>query len=70
MALTYIVHVPITGVIYTEVEAESEEEAADIALDQEYNFSDITEFATHSVIVKGRVFHGVLNRIEVDPVQE
>jgi len=70
MASTYIVHVPVTGIIYAEIEAESEEEATDIALAQEYDSSDIKEFETHSVIVEGRVFYGVLNRIDVDPVQE
>jgi hypothetical protein len=57
----YQVTIPISGVIYVDVEAESEEEALEKGLEMELKTQDIAEWETHSQIVQGNVFHGHTN---------
>lgn len=61
---TYNVTLPITGIICTTVEANSEEEAIEKALNSELSTDDIQEWNAHKQIVQGNVFHGVCNDAE------
>ena len=54
-AKRWSVTVPITGVIYCEVEAESEEAAIDEALAMEHLTDDIDDWETHRYVSKGNV---------------
>lgn len=50
------VSIPITGVIYTEVEgAETEEEAIEKAMEQSFKSRDISEWEMHRRVVEGYV---------------
>lgn len=52
------VAIPITGVIYTEVEGvETEEEAIEAALEQSFKSKDISEWEMHRRVVQGNVCH-------------
>lgn len=66
----YSVTVPITGIIFTEVEAESEEGAIDKALEAAYTFEDISEWDTCRQIVRGNIFYGHTNEAEADQLEE
>jgi len=65
---TYAVTVPITGYVYFEFEAENEEEARLKAFEADVRTSDIEEWDMHDEIVSGNVFHGQINRINVEEV--
>jgi hypothetical protein len=64
---TYNVRVPITGVADVQVEAESEEQAIELALDS-VTSDDLTEWEGVRCVVQGNVFHGHTNEIEVEEV--
>lgn len=80
----YNVYVPITGVLIVTVKAENENQAMEIALDSESEFQlkieklyknseiefDLTDFELQERIVSGNVFHGSLNEIDVELVEE
>jgi hypothetical protein len=75
----YNVYVPITGVLTITVKAENEEEAKEMALDSQValkiehddaNHVELNEFEMHKQIVRGNVFHGCMNDIDVELVEE
>jgi hypothetical protein len=53
------------GIAHVMVEAESEKEAIDKALDKA-SFEDVDEWYNLRQVVEGNIFHGPLNRIRVD----
>lgn len=65
---TYGVSLPITGSVYVEVEANSEEEAIEKALESEVTSDDIEGWETHQQIVQGNVFYGQLNEAHAEEV--
>jgi hypothetical protein len=62
--MLYAVSVPYCGYAYVEVEAESEEEAIKVALEQDDLFDKIEEGEFLEQIVEGNIFHGILNEAE------
>ena len=63
---TYTIAVPITGVIYVDVKANSEEDALEAALESEdLSLDKCEEWEAHEHIVRGNVFYGHQNKIEV-----
>ncbi len=60
----YTVYVPITGIVKMEVKAENEEEAKEIAL-EDATLTEVEEWEAHEEIVRGNVFYGVQNTIEL-----
>jgi len=65
---TYAVTVPITGYVYLELKAENEEEARLKAFAADVSTEDIEEWDMHDEIVSGNVFHGQINRIDIEEV--
>lgn len=65
---TYAVRLPITGVIDINIEAESEDDAIEKALDSDITSDDISEWETCRQIVQGNVFHGHTNEAEAQEV--
>ena len=72
---TWNVTIPCTMAVVVTVEAEDEEGAKQAAMcvalevdikSDENSSADISEFETHEQIVKGNVFYGCLNEIEVE----
>ncbi len=61
---TYGVTLPITGTVYVEVEAESEDDAIEKALESEVDSDDIESWETHRKIVQGNVFYGGQNEAD------
>jgi hypothetical protein len=61
----YLVRLPITGVVEVYVEAESEDDAIDNALETDITIDDIVEWDICRQIVQGNVFHGRMNAAEV-----
>lgn len=68
--MKYNVYVPICGYAYLEVEAEDKEAAIDEAFKQGCSFEDIIEFDMYERIVEGNVFNGMMNEIDIIPVEE
>lgn len=66
---TYSVALPITGVLVLDVEASSEEEAIDKAMD-EATLDHLEEWEAHKKIVQGNVFYGNQNEAEAMLVDE
>ena len=71
----YSVLIPCTASIVVEVDAESEEAAKLAALDADFRVevsgdADLHEFDVHEQIVRGNVFSGVANEIQVDQLCE
>lgn len=62
MKKEWSVQVPITGFVLVIVEAETEEEAVQKALEVYVTKVDIEEWATCEQIVTGNVFNGVINK--------
>jgi hypothetical protein len=65
---TYGISMPITGFIYKEVEADSEEEAKNEFHKLELKTEDIEDWDIHDHIVKGNVFYGQLNDVTIDEI--
>ena len=61
---TYSVILPITGVAYLEIEAETEAEALEKAFDN-VTLKDVEEWEAHKRIVSGNVLHASQNEYEV-----
>lgn len=64
----YGVSMPITGFVYVEVEAESEEDAKKAFYEQEITVSDVEEWDTCEEITRGNVFCGIINSMEIEEV--
>lgn len=60
---TYGVTVPIVGKAYIEVDAASEEDAIDAALEA-VTIEHLEEWESHRVVVQGNVFYGMQNHAE------
>lgn len=58
---TWMVTIPITGIAYATVIAESAEEAIDVAL---YSSLSIESWEAHREICRGNTFSGMQNRAE------
>ena len=67
MMARYQVSLPITGMFTVEVDASSKEDAVAAALSVEYDdrYHEV-EWSTVECVVEGNVFHGVLNRPNVE----
>ena len=62
----YTVEVPIVAACYVEVEAESEEEAIDLALQSdELRLENVEEWDAHRIIAEGNCLHTNYNRAQV-----
>lgn len=62
------VALPISGVIYIEIEAEDEESAIDAALEQSFNTKDIAEWETHRDLVRGNVCYANTTRASAEEI--
>ena len=62
----YALSIPITGLVYMEIEAESEEDAKQKAFMSDVTTENIDEWDMHESIVTGNVFHGHLNEIDIE----
>jgi len=69
MSKTYEVSIPFTGSIWTSIEADSEEEAIQLAIEtcdptlnpiSELGF-ELDQWDLHNNVTQGNVFYGVLN---------
>lgn len=67
---TYGVTLPIMGTAYVEVEAGSEEEAIEAALNGEITFGDFSEWDAVRQIVRGRVFCGSTNEAYAEEIED
>ncbi len=65
---TYNVTLPITGIAWLEIQAESEQEAIDKAL-QEVEQKHIEEWNAVEQIVQGNIFHGHTNDASAEEVE-
>lgn len=65
----YSVILPIAGYACLEVEAESEKEALDAAMDA-VTTDDIEEWEALEQIVEGNVFHGNQNKFEIELIED
>lgn len=62
----YTVQVPIVAVCYVDVEAESENEAIDNALNSEdLSLENVEEWDAYRIIVEGNCLHTSYNRAEI-----
>lgn len=67
----YTVAVPITGVIYVEVEADDEAGAKVAALESDgLTLDNVEEWNTHRQVVQGNVFYGTQNAVEITETWE
>lgn len=69
MSKTYGVTIPICGVAYVEVTADSEEAAIQEAIDK-VTLDDVNEWEAMRFVVQGNVFYGPQSRAEVELVNE
>jgi hypothetical protein len=68
--MKYSVKVPYCGYAYVEVEADSEEEAIQVALETENLFDMIEEGDFYEQLVEGNIFNGCLNEAEVEELED
>lgn len=66
---TYNLMIPIVGYAVIEVEADSEAEAKETAFNQ-IELEHIEQWESVEQIVEGNVFHGSLNRIEIELIED
>lgn len=64
--MKYGVTIPITGIAYAEVEAESEKEAIEKALQEDL---EILEWESHKQVCQGNVFHGHTNEASAEEIE-
>lgn len=58
---SYTVQIPVTGsIVVADVEADSEKEAIELAMDREFSNTDIEEFETHEKVMDGQICNAVL----------
>ena len=65
----YSVQIPISGYIYKQVEADSEEAAIKAAMQLEAVGDDIEEWETHEHITNGNVCNAVLHSATADLIE-
>lgn len=63
---SYMVSIPVTGILVVYVDAENVEQATEMAMSREKTSDMIEELDVHEKIVEGNVFYGQLNEIEVE----
>jgi hypothetical protein len=68
--MKYGVRVPYCGYAYVEVEADSEEEAINVALEVEDLFDKIEEGEFLNRIMEGNCFYGVLNKSDAEELED
>lgn len=61
----YTITMPVTGIMVKTVEAETVEEAIEKFCD-EITVNDLEQWEVHEEIVKGNVFYGVQNTMEIE----
>lgn len=66
----YAVYVPIAGYIHKEVEADSEQEAIDLAFDEGYEYEDIVELDMYDSIVEGNVCHVTNSDVYAEEIED
>lgn len=66
---TFLVNIPITGVLQKVVYAGTEDEAVDMAF-EEATIDDLEEWDSVSQIVTGNVFSGILNKYNVQEINK
>lgn len=64
--MKYGVTIPISGIAYVEVEANSRQEAIDKAFDEDLG---ILEWEAHHIIAQGNVFHGHTNQVSAEEIE-
>ena len=67
---TYSVLVPFTGSMFVEVEADNPEDAKEAAFKAEFDIDSVHELEFHDHVVRGNVFYGVKNSIEVKLIDD
>jgi len=67
---TYSVLVPFTGSMLVQVEADNSEEAKKAAFAVDFDIDSVHELEMHEHVVRGNVFYGVQNDIEVDLIDD
>jgi hypothetical protein len=65
---TYAISMPITGFIYKEVEADSEEQAKEKFHQLELKTDDIEDWEIHNHVTQGNMFYGMLNDVDIEEV--
>lgn len=65
---TFRITVPVTGTITKEIEAENEEKALIAFEELDLSPEDISEWDWTEQIVRGNVFYGILNEMEIDEI--
>lgn len=66
----YGVELPIAGWIYLEIDAESEEDAIEKALETSWRDDDIQELCTYKKLMTGNVVHVSKNKVSVRKIDE
>lgn len=66
----YVVKAPIAGYIYKEVEANSEEEAIDLALSDGWCYDELEELEMYNKVVEGNVCYLPYNKVEVKEIED
>lgn len=64
----YYVQIPLTAVVGVEVEATNEKEALEVAFEST-TLHDVVEWDLHEKICEGNVFHGLINRYEIEEIE-
>lgn len=66
---TWMVEIPITGIVCIEVKADTRKEAIEKGFDSEFETKDIEEWETHHHITQGNVFYGLQNDVDAYEVE-
>lgn len=66
----YSVLVPFTGSMLVEVEADSPAAAKEAAWETEFDINSVHELELHDHVVRGNMFYGVLNSMEVELIDD
>lgn len=64
----YRIIMPVTGVIVQEVQAENEEDALVAFENLELTTDDIVEWEFTEKIIRGNVFYGIQNDMEIEEI--
>lgn len=64
----YYVQIPLTAVVGVEVEATNEKEALEVAIESA-TLNDIEEWDMHEIVCEGNVYHGLINRYEIEEIE-